>query len=147
MAKPRRPGKRPPKSETSAGEEYPIGYGKPPVATRFKKGVSGNPRGRPTPKPDIYEMLTDRLFMPVVVKEQGRIRKTPYLKAFLAKAQADALRGHPKPFIDLLKFLDASGLVSFDRLTAPQRTVVEWEFVSPDSQNKSPGDKGEGENR
>jgi uncharacterized protein DUF5681 len=24
-----------------------VGYGKPPVASRFKKGMSGNPKGRP----------------------------------------------------------------------------------------------------
>ena len=26
---------------------YDVGYGKPPAATRFKSGKSGNPRGRP----------------------------------------------------------------------------------------------------
>jgi hypothetical protein len=26
--------------------DYPVGRGKPPVHTRFKKGQSGNPRGR-----------------------------------------------------------------------------------------------------
>jgi Family of unknown function (DUF5681) len=27
--------------------DYEVGYGKPPVATRFKKGQSGNPSGKP----------------------------------------------------------------------------------------------------
>ena len=27
-------------------DEYEVGYGKPPVATRFKKGQSGNPDGK-----------------------------------------------------------------------------------------------------
>jgi Family of unknown function (DUF5681) len=27
--------------------DYEVGYGKPPVASRFKKGQSGNPGGRP----------------------------------------------------------------------------------------------------
>ncbi len=27
-------------------EDYEVGYGKPPVATRFQKGTSGNPSGR-----------------------------------------------------------------------------------------------------
>lgn len=26
---------------------YEVGYGKPPVHSRFRPGVSGNPRGRP----------------------------------------------------------------------------------------------------
>jgi hypothetical protein len=26
--------------------DYAVGHGKPPVHTRFKKGQSGNPRGR-----------------------------------------------------------------------------------------------------
>ena len=27
--------------------DYRVGYGKPPLETRFKKGQSGNPGGRP----------------------------------------------------------------------------------------------------
>jgi hypothetical protein len=30
-----------------SGGEYKVGYGKPPKATRFPKGRSGNPSGRP----------------------------------------------------------------------------------------------------
>ena len=39
--------------ERSPGEGYDVGYGKPPKQTRFAKGQSGNPRGRPRkPKPE-----------------------------------------------------------------------------------------------
>ena len=31
-------------------KSYEVGYGKPPKATRFKKGTSGNPSGRPKKK-------------------------------------------------------------------------------------------------
>lgn len=32
----------------STNPDYEVGYGRPPVATRYARGNSGNPRGRPT---------------------------------------------------------------------------------------------------
>lgn len=31
---------------------YDVGYGKPPASSRFRKGVSGNPKGRPRKSPE-----------------------------------------------------------------------------------------------
>jgi len=40
---------------------YAVGYGKPPVHTRFKPGQSGNPRGRPSGKKSIVRLLLEAL--------------------------------------------------------------------------------------
>ena len=34
-------------SKNPTSNDYEVGYGKPPKTTQFKKGTSGNPKGRP----------------------------------------------------------------------------------------------------
>jgi hypothetical protein len=52
-----------------------VGYGKPPKHTRFKKGVSGNPAGRPRGKRNFATMLNSALSERVGIAESG-VRKT-----------------------------------------------------------------------
>lgn len=40
-------GKRPPEPPPASKEDYKVGRGRPPQHTRYKKGQSGNPGGRP----------------------------------------------------------------------------------------------------
>ena len=54
---------------SEAKRDYEIGYGKPPVARRFQKGQSGNPRG-PHPTRGLRSTGT-----------RGRSRRTPFLPA------------------------------------------------------------------
>ena len=54
--------------------DYKVGYKKPPLHTRFQKGQSGNPRGRPRGSKNFSTLLTEALNEPVVVTEDGRRR-------------------------------------------------------------------------
>ena len=42
-------------------DAYEVGYGKPPRHTRFPKGRSGNPKGRPPRSKNIGALLTRAL--------------------------------------------------------------------------------------
>lgn len=55
--------------------EYEVGYGRPPRHTRFEKGRSGNPRGRPPGAKNLKTLLAQALDEPVIVAENGKRRK------------------------------------------------------------------------
>lgn len=57
---------------TETSDEYEVGYGKPPAATRFKKGQSGNPKGRKPGAKGIAANIERELERKIIVREGGR---------------------------------------------------------------------------
>jgi Family of unknown function (DUF5681) len=52
-----------------------VGYGKPPRHTRFKKGQSGNLKGRPKGSQNLTTLLSEALNERVIVTENGGRRR------------------------------------------------------------------------
>jgi nucleoid-associated protein YgaU len=77
--------------ERRPGDRYEVGFGKPPEQTRFKKGRSGNPKGRPRKQPDLYSELTKVLREKVTV--EGQQEKVTVQQALLRRLRDQALRG------------------------------------------------------
>ena len=66
-------------------EDYEVGYGKPPRHTRFAKGQSGNPRGRPCGAKNFTTLLEEALDETVTVTENGGRRKVSKLQAIVTQ--------------------------------------------------------------
>jgi hypothetical protein len=75
---------------------YEVGKWKPPVESRFPKGVSGNPRGRPKGAKNIALQMQDVLTEPVPITVEGRQKRVPTLVATLMVARMKALGGDHK---------------------------------------------------
>ena len=65
--------------------DYEVGYGKPPRHTRFRKGQSGNPRGRPRGSKNLKTLLSEALNEPVIVTEEGGRRKITKREAIITQ--------------------------------------------------------------
>ena len=65
--------------------DYQVGYGKPPRHTRFTKGQSGNPRGRPRGAKNFTTLLEEALNEPVTVTENGGRRKVSKRQAIVTQ--------------------------------------------------------------
>lgn len=74
--------------------DYEVGYGKPPKATQFKKGVSANPQGRPKRKPsDVGDVIKDVLNASVEYREGGQTKKAPRRDLALKRHLKRAIEG------------------------------------------------------
>ena len=65
--------------------DYAVGYGKPPVHTRFQKGKSGNPKGRPRGMKNMSTLLSTALNASIVVVANGRRKKITKREAIVTQ--------------------------------------------------------------
>ncbi len=70
-----------------------VGYAKPPKHTRFTKGRSGNPKGRPTGSKNLATMVIEELTQPVAIVENGKRTKIPKIRAAVRQALNRAMVG------------------------------------------------------
>jgi Family of unknown function (DUF5681) len=62
-------------SEENMSDGYEVGYRKPPKDTQFKKGSSGNPKGRPKKALDFDHALLRESRVSVTINENGQRRR------------------------------------------------------------------------
>lgn len=82
--------------------DYPNGYGKPPVETRFKPGVSPNPKGRPKgsknktpPLNDFAKMLIEEGMLPLELTDgRGKKKAITTSRAIARSTNRSAVNGN-----------------------------------------------------
>jgi hypothetical protein len=90
------------KGRSSTG--YAVGYGKPPAATRFQPGKSGNPKGRPKGRAAIEDAIFKVMDEPLVTTEGGKRRRMPAREAIFRRIRTKAMNGDVRAAKFLVEF-------------------------------------------
>jgi hypothetical protein len=78
------------------GEDYEVGYGRPPVGTRFKLGDIGNPKGRPRKKKTVGQTLQEALMMRIRLEVNGRWKTMTAQELMIQNLVRSAARGNTR---------------------------------------------------
>jgi Family of unknown function (DUF5681) len=110
----------------------PVGYACPPIASRFKPGRSGNPRGRPRNSRNLKTIIQSALTAPVVLREGARKRSVSKLEGIVLKQIESALKGNEKAALAALKMAAQVGLLEGPEGAAetPNLSASEQEMVN-----------------
>lgn len=85
--------------------EPEVGYGRPPVHSRWKKGQSGNPKGRPKRSKNLTTLIDQELERPIEIKEDGRRQRLTKREAIVRRLVNNALAGNTRSIEFLAKHL------------------------------------------
>ena len=76
--------------------DYEVGYKRPPKRFQFRKGASGNPRGRLKGTLNLKTDLAEELATPITAKLQGKNRTITKQRAMLVSLINDSIKGDPR---------------------------------------------------
>jgi hypothetical protein len=108
------------KKQLAPANNYEVGYGKPPNTTRFAKGQSGNPLGRPKGSKTkrskardirLNNMIIEEAYRSVAVQEDGGMISMTMMQAVLRSLTVNAAKGDhrsQKLLMDMIRIVEAT---------------------------------------
>lgn len=141
MSRPRKPGPAGPEptrhGSLMARPGYDVGYAKPPDHTKFRKGVSGNPRGRPKRAKNKLPALNEERMKAIILEEAYRtitVRDgtknvtVPIARAVLRSLAVNAVKGQHRSqrlFSELLASVETSNRTTYDEW---MKTAIDYKI-------------------
>jgi hypothetical protein len=107
---------------------YQVGYGRPPVHSRFKPGQSGNPSGRTKGSENLKTLFRKILKEEVSLREGAEVRKISKAEAVMRGLVVGAMKGDARSVATLLRLAELCG--DFEepsaQITQITRVIVDW---------------------
>jgi hypothetical protein len=103
---------------TRSTPDYKVGYGRPPKANQFRKGRSGNPRGRTPGQENLIAVFKRLVTKRVKVSENGVVRTMSMAEAVIAQNVKAALNQDQNAMGNIFRLSEHAG--EFLDLTDPK---------------------------
>lgn len=71
-----------------------VGYGKPPKQNQWKKGQTGNPKGRPKGAKNLETVVREEAQSKIIIKEGGKTFTVSKVEALMKALMAKAIQGN-----------------------------------------------------
>jgi hypothetical protein len=116
--------------------DYAVGFRRPPLHTRFKPGVSGNPSGRAKGSQNL-KTLFDRILREEISLREGEVtKKITKAEAILRGLVVGAMKGDSRSQMTLFRLAEQTG--QFEEKPEPlkriERVIVSWKADEPPSE-------------
>src|SRR5258708_12291022 len=83
------------KSASDNAAHAPVGYGQPPLASRFKPGTSGNAKGRPKGSKNFKTLIKQAMTASISIQEGQTSRRVSKIEGVVLRQLQSALKGNP----------------------------------------------------
>lgn len=93
------------KGDKLVSDDYEVGYGKPPKKNQFKKGKSGNPKGRPKKSRCPLTIIKEELDLSITVKEGNKTITMTKGEAVLKQMVNKAIKGDHRSALTVMEFM------------------------------------------
>ena len=110
-----------------------VGYGRPPLHSRFKPGQSGNPQGRAKRSRNMRTIVQQVLGETMPIREGGRLRRMSAIEALVRTTLTRSFKGDPKALASLIVMMRQCGYgLDRDEPSADLLSAVDCEAILAD---------------
>jgi len=97
------------KPNSDENSTYEVGYGKPPKANQFRRGRTGNPRGKKPGEENMISAFKRHVLKRVKIKEGDQISTITLAEAVILKNYNAALQKNPFAMGNIYRLAEQSG--------------------------------------
>ena len=118
------------------GATYAVGYKRPPEHSRFQRGQSGNPSGRPKDSRNFKTLLRQILNEQISLQDGVNSRKVSKREAITRRLIIGAMKGDSRDLHALFKLAEQTGEFDDARNSDNLEVVVRWMSDAPVPEEK-----------